>query len=259
MPDTRPSEWPPTEATPSYRLPPSARRVKELPTHLQPRERFDREGADKVEVEVLLAILLRSGARGVNVLELARRMIEEFGTLTRLAQASVAELAAFKGVGPVKAQTLKAALELARRIALESAMERPRFEQPEDVAGLLGASARVLEHEVFWTLLLDARHRLLRPPEEVTRGLLNASLVHPREVFKEAIRAAAAAVIVAHNHPSGDLTPSPDDLAITRQLVEAGRIIGIPVLDHVIVGRKQGAGVGYYSIRASGLVNFESP
>jgi DNA repair protein RadC len=232
--------------------------VKELPLALQPRERFAREGAEKVGVDVLLAILLRSGTRGVNVLELARRLVEHYATLTELAQATVEDLAAFKGVGLVKAQMLKAALELARRIALESVANQPVLTGPDSVSRLLTESSRILDCEVFWVLLLDTRNRLLRNPEEVSRGLLNASLVHPREVFRNAIRMAAAAVIVAHNHPSGDPSPSAEDLSVTRQLVEAGQIVGIPVLDHVIVGRKSENGTGYFSLRESGLVNFDA-
>ncbi len=248
----------PFQSGSSYNIISAPRRVKELPQTLQPRERFRLEGADRVGEDVLLAILLRSGIPGVNVLDLARRILERYGTLTQLAQASVEELAAFKGVGPVKAQMLKAALELARRIALEGAVERPALTCPDDVIRLLGETARTLDREVFWVLLLDTRNRLLRPPDEVSRGLLNASLVHPREVFRGAVRAAAAAVIVAHNHPSGDPTPSAEDLSITRQLVEAGRIVGIPVLDHVIVGRKADSAPGHFSVRESGLVTFEA-
>lgn len=240
-----------------YELRPGAMRVKELPELLQPREMFRRDGAERVPPEVLLAILLRSGVPGVNVLELARSMLLHFGTLQALAEADIKELSTFKGVGPVKAQMLKAALELSRRIAEEKSADRRALTGPADVSEALRERARALQCEVFWVLLLDTRNRLLRAPGEVSRGLLNASLVHPREVFKDAIRASAAAVIVAHNHPSGDPSPSAEDLAITRQLVEAGRIIGIPVMDHVILGRPAGSAPGYFSVREAGLVNFE--
>ena len=242
---------------PAYKIAPAPLRVKELPERQQPRELFRRDGAEQVGVDILLAILLRSGVPGVNVLDLARAILQRYETLTQLACASVEELAAFKGVGPVKAQMLKAALELARRIAREEGDERPAVTGPEDVVRLLRETARTLDCEVFWVLLLDTRNRLLRPPDAVSRGLLNASLVHPREVFKGAIRASAAAVILAHNHPSGDPAPSAEDLAITRQLVESGRIIGIPVMDHVILGRRAGATAGHFSLREAGLVNFE--
>lgn len=244
-------------AQPAYKITPAQLRVKELPERLQPREVFRREGAERVGEDVLLALLLRSGVPGVNVLELARAILQRYGSLTALARASVEELSSFKGVGPVKAQMLKAALELARRIAAEGAAERPAITCPEDAARVLREQARTLDCEVFWILLLDIRNRLLRPPEEVTRGLLNASLVHPREVFRGAIRASAAAILVAHNHPSGDPSPSAEDLAITRQLVEAGRIVGIPVVDHVILGRRTGSGPDYLSLREAELVNFE--
>lgn len=250
-------EQPSNSPEPCYKIAPAPLRVKELPERLRPREAFQREGAERVGEDVLLALLLRSGVPGVNVLELSRAILQRYGTLTALARAGVEELAAFKGVGPVKAQMLKAALELARRIAAEGAAERPSVTCPEDVARVLREQARTLDCEVFWVLLLDTRNRLLRPPEEVSRGLLNASLVHPREVFKGAIRASAAAVIVAHNHPSGDPAPSAEDLAITRQLVEAGRIIGIPVMDHVVLGRRSNAGPDFFSVRESGLASFD--
>ncbi len=239
-----------------YEIRPAALRVKELPERMQPREMFRREGAERVPPEVLLAILLRSGVPGVNVLELARSMLLHFGTLNALAEADLEELSAFKGVGPVKAQMLKAALELARRISEEKNADRRALTNPTDVFEALRERARALRCEVFWVLLLDTRNRLLRTPGEVSRGLLNASLVHPREVFKDAIRASAAAVIVAHNHPSGDPSPSAEDLAITRQLVEAGRIIGIPVMDHVILGRPSPDAPGFFSVREAGLVDF---
>lgn len=234
------------------------RRVKDLPSRLRPRELFDRFGAESVSESVLLALLLRSGVKGVNVVDVAERLLEEYGSLTALAQVSVDELARWKGVGRVKAQIIRAALELARRLGDEKAPSRDMIRSPADAARVLRQHARVREQEAFWVLLLDTKCRLKRPPIEVTKGLLDASLVHPREVFKEAIRASSAAVVVVHNHPSGDPTPSAEDIHISKQLVQAGHVVDIKVLDHVILGLgDEGRETDHVSLRESGLVDFE--
>lgn len=235
----------------------SPRRVKDLPEQERPREVFARDGAEAVSDRVLLSILLRTGTTGVSVVEIADRLIEHYGSLTALAQVSADDLQSIKGIGRVKAQILKAALELARRLAREGMPAQALVRTPEDAAQLLRSSARLLEQEVFWVLVLDTRYRLRRPPIDVTQGLINASLVHPREVFREAVRSSSAAVVLVHNHPSGDPTPSSEDLRITRQLVEAGKVMDIEVLDHVILGRAAGDdGRDFVSLRESGLVNF---
>ncbi len=232
-------------------------RVRDMPVRERPREMFDRMGAGELPSSVLLALLLRSGVPGVSVIELGQNLLREYGSLTALAQAPLEELASVRGMGRVKAQVLKAALELARRMTEETAPERRTIRAPADAAAILREKARVLEREVFWVLLLDAKHRLKKPPVEVTTGLLDASLAHPREVFREAIRTASAAVVLVHNHPSGDSSPSAEDIRLTRQLVEAGRVIDMDVLDHIILGHVQEAGgAGYTSLRESGLVDF---
>jgi DNA repair protein RadC len=216
-----------------------------------------RLGAQHVSDDVLLAVLLRSGVRGTNVVDLARRLLKRFGSLTGMARASADELAAERGMGPVKAQVLSAALEIARRLGEEATPERPAIRTPADVERLLRDEVRALDAEMFWVLLLDTKNRLKTPPVGVTKGLVDASLVHPREVFRPAIRAAAAAVVLAHNHPSGDPTPSAEDIRITRQLVDAGRLMDIRVLDHVILGRPgTGGGTGCLSLRESGVAPF---
>ncbi|AKJ64132.1 RadC family protein [Kiritimatiella glycovorans] len=246
-------EGPSADALPSSPAP-----LCGVPLRERPRETFERMGARHVPDAVLLAILMRSGVRGCNVIELAREILARYGSLSALARASVRELSRIRGVGRVKAQVLHAALELSRRMAEEEREERPRMASPASVAALLRDDVLRLENEVFWVLLLDARHRLLSPPNLVTRGLLDSSLVHPREVFREAVRSSAAAVIVAHNHPSGDPEPSAGDLAVTRKLIAAGRIMDIRLLDHVIcVPRDAGTGREYLSLRAAGLLNFE--
>jgi DNA repair protein RadC len=220
---------------------------------------FDRIGAEHVPDEVLLAILLRFGTKGNNVVDLSRELLRNFGSLTALVRAKPAELSRLKGIGPTKARELKAALELARRLSQEHAEENPHIHGPEDAARLLREQARELEHERFWVFPLDARNRLKTQPVPVTQGLLNASLVHAREVFHPAIDHKAAAILVAHNHPSGITRPSPEDLKVTRDLVAAGKVLGIRLLDHVIVGQLLPGQDSYYlSIRESGLVAFET-
>ena len=231
--------------------------LKDIPSRQRPREELARLGVDHVSDHVLLAVLLRSGVRGVNVVELAHTLLGRYRTLTGLAATSLDELASIKGMGKVKAQVLSAALQLAKRMNEERVSVGYSVKTPSDVAALLRADVRVLDEEVFWVLLLDTKNRLKLPPLQITRGLLDASLVHAREVFREAIRAATAAVVLAHNHPSGDVTPSAEDIRITNQLVKAGSIIDIKVLDHVIIGRPMNNDAAdFMSLSESGLVDF---
>ena len=233
-------------------------KVHELPKRMQPRELFDLHGGENVPDEVLLAILLRSGTPGHNVVDLSADLLRSFGSLTALTRVSPKELTKIRGIGMVKARELKAALELARRLGQEEHGSVPMIQTPEDAARLFREQARTLDEEHFWVLVLDMKNRLKRPPQQISKGLLNVSLVHAREVFAEACVHKAAAIILAHNHPSGDCTPSPEDIRVTRKLIDAGNVMDIPVYDHVIVGR---AGVGqsryFSSLRESGLVNFE--
>ena len=232
-------------------------RVKDVPERLRPREEIERLGVEHVSDAVLVAVILRSGVAGMNVIELASHLIRRYGSLTALAKAPVHELAGIRGVGRVKGQVLKAALELGRRLTQETMPRRAAIRSPGEAAEILREEARTLDRESFWIMMLDAKNRLKARPQDVTNGLLDASLVHPREVFREAIRCASAAVIVAHNHPSGDPSPSAEDVRITRQLVQAGRVIGIPVLDHVILGaRAGGGGAEFFSMREAGVVEF---
>jgi len=232
--------------------------TNELPKRLQPREMFDRIGAEHVPDEVLLAILLRFGTKGHNVVDLSRELVQRFGSLTALVRAEPDELSQLKGIGPTKARELKSALELARRLSQEQVEETPKITGPEDAARLLREQARELEQERFWVFPLDVRNKLKSHPIQVSEGTLNASLVHSREVFQAAIRQKAAAILVAHNHPSGTTSPSPEDLKITRDLVASGKILGIKVLDHIIVGQLAPGQNSYYlSLRESGLVSFD--
>ncbi|MEI8139828.1 MAG: DNA repair protein RadC [bacterium] len=237
-------------------------RICDMPARLRPREAIERQGVENVPDQVILAILLRTGSRGLNVVDLAERILFKYGSLTALSRVTVEELSqdkSFKGLGKVKAQILCSAMDLARRMAEETRDERGVFVRtPEDVADLMREQARGLDHERFWTLNLDTRNRLKGAPREISKGILDASLVHAREVFKSAIQAGGAALVLVHNHPSGDPSPSAEDVKLTRQLVQAGQVIGIKVLDHIIVGRRQGGkSKDYLSLREGGLVTFD--
>jgi DNA repair protein RadC len=232
--------------------------IAEIPNHDRPRERLVRNGAENLADHELLAILLRTGTQGRSVLDLARDVLKAFGDdLTRLAGASVSELCRVRGIGRAKAIELHAAFALARRFAERQAGERPLLRGPAEVADLLRERFRTETQERFLVLLLDAKHRLLGDVRQdpVTTGLLDRSQVHAREVFKVAIRESCARIVLAHNHPSGDPTPSAEDIACTRDLVAAGKLIGIEVMDHVILGRKtEGRLKDYLSFREEKLM-----
>lgn len=251
----------PDPSVPALRDPSAPYRICDMPARLRPREAVERLGVENVPDAVLLAILLRSGVRGMNVAELAERLLRTYGSLTALSRASVEDLTSnrhLRGLGRVKAQMVKAALELARRIADERRDERGCVvRSPEDAAAVLREAAKPLDHERFWTLPLDSKNRLKWGVEEISRGILDTSLVHPREVFKRAIQWGCAAVVLVHNHPSGDPTPSAEDVRITRQLVQAGQVIGIKVLDHIVLGRPSADRVrDFVSLREAGVVEF---
>lgn len=231
--------------------------MREVPESERPREIFDQIGPENMTDKQLLALILRSGVKGRSVTDLADGLLNEYGSLGALAAVSAEDLASIKGMGRVRAQVVKAALELARRLASRGEAGPVAVRTPEDAARLLRHDALASDVECFWVLLLDRKYRLRRPPLRITRGILDASLVHPREVFKEAVRTSSAALVLVHNHPSGDPQPSPEDIRITRQLVEAGKIMDIEILDHIILGRaEEGRPQDYLSLRESGLVLF---
>ena len=213
-------------------------RIAELPDHERPRERLLKKGAHSLSDSELLAILLRSGTAGCSVLDLSREILQTFGgNLDQLAAASVKELCAVRGVGVAKAVEIAAAFALAGRLCEFNGNDSPRLESPSDVAGLMRELFRNKKQEEFHVLLLDTKHHLIRD-ECITVGLVDRSQVHAREVFRGAIRESCSRVLLVHNHPSGDPTPSSHDIACTRNLVSAGKIIGIDVLDHVVIGRR---------------------
>jgi DNA repair protein RadC len=201
-----------------------------------PRERLRAHGTRSLAAHELIALLVGSGGTAGSAVAVAERIVAAMdGSLRRLASLDVAALEGLPGVGAATAARILAAFELGRRVAVEPPRKRERIRGPADVHLRLGPRLRDLPQEEFHALLLDSRHRVVREVL-VTRGTLDASLISPREVFRIAVVEGAAAVILAHNHPSGDPTPSPDDRVVTRQVAEAGRALGIPVLDHVILG-----------------------
>ena len=223
--------------------------VSILPDIDRPRERLWSLGPAALTTAELLAIVLGTGGAGQDVLEVAARLLEVGeGSLRRLAQRPGAELLRSRGIGPTKAARLIAAFELGARMAREERPPVPRIREPQDVLRLFGTRLRDLQVEEFHLLALDSQSQVLREVL-ITRGLLNSSLVHPREVFRSAIAEAAAGIIVVHNHPSGDPTPSAEDRAATKQLVSAGRLLDLPVYDHVII-----AGDRYVSFATAGLL-----
>jgi DNA repair protein RadC len=228
----------------------SPARVLEVPPSDRPRERLRTLGPAALTAVELLAILLGTGTSRRDAVAVAGDLLAAVGgSLRALARRPVGGLAGVNGVGAAKAARIAAALELARRLAVEPPADAERaVASPADVHRLCGPALRDLAVEEFRLLVLDTQHRLVRDLL-VTRGLLDSSLVHPREVFRAAIAEAAAAVVVVHNHPSGNPAPSADDRAVTRQLVEAGKLLDIPVYDHVIIG-----GDRYFSFAEAGLL-----
>lgn len=210
--------------------------IREWPARERPRERLRAQGADALSARELIAILVGSGTEGNSALDVAAALIQRAdGSLRRLAAAGQPELERVPGVGEAVSARVAAALELGRRMAREGPVERTRIRGPADVHDRCAPAMRDLPHEEFRVLLLNTQHAVLREVT-VTRGILDGSIVHPREVFRQAIAEAAAAVLLVHNHPSGDPAPSPEDRTVTRQLLGAGELVGIPVLDHVIIG-----------------------
>lgn len=229
--------------------------IAEMPDHERPRERLLHHGPDALSDTELMAILLRTGGLGRSVLDVARELLISFeGKLARVASAAPSELQRIPGIGQAKAVELAAAFALARRLSSGIGAAHPRLESPGDVADLLREHFRGKQQEEFHVLLVDTKHTLIRD-EQVTVGLLDRSQVHAREVFRRAIRESCSRIILSHNHPSGDPTPSAQDISCTKNLVSAGKIVGIEVLDHVIVGsRTDRRPRDFLSLREEGLM-----
>jgi DNA repair protein RadC len=213
-----------------------SQKIKDQLPSLRPRERLVEKGADALTDAELIAILLRTGLRGANAVEIGGHLLNKFGSLQALARASVDDLCRIKGIGRDKAVTLLAAFTLARKMAEEIQRESPVLDNPEAIVALLNSRNLVKEVETLQVLLLNTRRRLIRV-EEIADGTVDTLLVHAREVFRSAIVANATAIVLAHNHPSGDPTPSEADIKVTRDLIRAGQLLKIEVLDHVILGQ----------------------
>jgi DNA repair protein RadC len=222
--------------------------IHDLPTSERPRERLQKLGAEALSAQEILALILGRGIAGESVMVTAQRLLGEFGSLKGVAAASLEQLSHVKGIGLAKAAQIKAAFELSSRVdGYSEAGRRPPLKTPDDVAGLVRSRLKDKKKEYFLALLLDTRNRLIKAAE-ISVGSLDSSIVHPREVFKEAISASAAAVIFVHNHPSGDPEASEDDVNLTKRLAEAGEVVGIEVLDNIIMGDNK-----YTSLKRDGL------
>ena len=226
--------------------------IQELPSQERPREKLASLGTAALSDSELLAILLRTGVRGQSAIDLARQILVRFGSLGGLCRCTPQELCGVRGMGPAKALQLAAAFGLASRVAREN-LARQRLDTPEQIWELLGADMRALHKESLRVVLLDTKFHLLRV-EEVSLGSLNESIAHPREIFRPALLHAAYALILVHNHPSGDPSPSNADHALTRRLSEGAQILQLRLLDHVILGSGDNGRQPWFSFRQSGLM-----
>jgi DNA repair protein RadC len=224
--------------------------IKEWPEDERPREKLMRRGAEGLSDGELLALVLRTGdhASGMSAVDMGRALVTAFGDLRRVAGATVAEMCGVRGIGPAKAAAVKAALEIAKRVNTDKLSCSDRFTSPEQIYQHYHYSFRDRKKEHFLAILLDGKNRIIREIQ-VSEGSLNQSIVHPREVFNPAIRESAAGIILVHNHPTGDPTPSREDIAITKRLKDAAEITGVGILDHIIIG--DGA---FVSFAARGLL-----
>ena len=230
----------------------ASRTIHELPEQERPREKLATRGAAALGDSELIAIILRTGMKGASAIDLGRELIARYGSLHMLSRCTVPELSKIKGIGTAKAVQLAAAFGLAHRLAREASTKR-RMDTPELVWELLGTEMRALHRESLRVILLDTRYNLLRV-EEISLGSLNESIAHPREIFRPALLYAAYAVVVVHNHPSGDPTPSSADFTLTRRVRDAADLLQIKLLDHVILGTGDGGQSPWYSFRQAGLL-----
>lgn len=223
-----------------------------MPEDERPREKLAAHGASALADSELIAILLRTGMVGANAIEVARELLKRHGSLRGLSRCSVDELANIPGVGFAKAVQLAAAFDLGNRLARET-LANQKIDSPELVNKLVGGEMRTLRKEVMRVVLLDTRYHLIRV-EDVSSGSVNESIAHPREIFRPAVVASAYAMIVVHNHPSGDPSPSQADHNLTRRLAEAAELMQIKLLDHIIIGAQSGRKPGYFSFKEAGVL-----
>jgi DNA repair protein RadC len=226
--------------------------VNELPPQERPREKLLARGVSALSDAELIALLLRTGIRDTNVIVLAERLLQRFGSLADLARTPVWELAKVKGIGLTKGIQLTASFAIGARLAAERIRNEP-IDNPQTVYDLLGPEMHLLDRESLRTVLLDAKQRLVTV-QEISLGTLNESLAHPREIFKAAITHSAFSFVLVHNHPSGDPSPSEADARLTRRVAEASRILQITLHDHVIIGTPQNGSNGYFSFKEAGVI-----
>lgn len=233
----------------------SPNRLQTLAAGDRPQERLQKHGAAVLSDSELLAMLLRSGTKGHDVLTLSNRLISEAGSLAGLINWRESDFKKLKGIGRIKALQLITVMEVARRVLAQAAEQTPLIDSAEKAAEFFRHLSHGLLVEKFWVLCLNRKNRLIKCIE-ITSGTANSTLAHPREVFREAIKESASAILCAHNHPSGDPTPSSADIKMTRQLREASQTVDITLLDHVILGQplSDPGGLGYYSFREAGLI-----
>lgn len=210
--------------------------IRDFAVSERPRERLMEVGAKAVSTAELLAIIMRTGSNGENVVRLAERLLGKFRDLPGIAKATVNELTQVKGIGPAKAVEIKAAFEIGRRLMTAAPEERYKITSPEDAANLLMSEMALLEQEHLKVISLDTRNKVI-DMATIYIGSLNTSVIRIGELFKKAIKDNAAAIIVAHNHPSGDPSPSPEDVQVTRQILQAGQLLNIELLDHIVIGQ----------------------
>jgi len=222
--------------------------MKDVPKEERPRERLLKYGASQLSNQELIAILIGSGTKHESVMDVANRLLIHFEGLKLLEEATIEEMTAIKGIGVAKGVTLLAAIELGRRIRQYVPEDRYIIRSPKDGANFVMESMRHLNQEHLIVLFLDTKNRIIHK-QTIFIGSLNASIVHPREIFREAVKRSAASIICVHNHPSGDPTPSQEDIQVTKRLVEAGKIMGIELLDHIIIGNQK-----YVSLKEKGYI-----
>lgn len=227
-------------------------KIREMPQEERPREKLAALGPAALTNPELIAILLRTGVSGTNAIEVARELLQRYGSLTGLSRCSVDELSKIRGIGFAKAVQLVAAFGLGRCLARET-LSNQKIDSPELVSELVGAEMRMLRKESLRVILLDTRYHLIRI-QEVSTGSVNESIAHPREIFHPAVAASAYAVIVVHNHPSGDTSPSQADHSLTRRLAEAAELLQIKLLDHIIIGAPANGTGGYFSFKEAGVL-----
>lgn len=227
-------------------------KIREMPQDERPREKLAARGAGALSDAELIAILLRTGISGKNVVDLARELLRKFGSLRELSRCSVDELSKIRGIKRDKALQLVAAFQLGQRLA-DEALVTQKIDSPELVNELVGREMRMLRKEEMRVILLDTRYHLIRV-EEISTGSVNESIAHPREIFRPAVIASAYAVVVVHNHPSGDPSPSQADHNLTRRLAEAAELMQIKLLDHIIIGAHDANRAGYFSFKEAGVL-----